>query len=440
MDSRPQEILSAYQASQSLLIFREIARMPLVETWRSAAAGLLHGDDPYQVLASLTAWAGQLLEAKTNPAGCWAGWLATQAAAGDNSFGRRCAAGQNLLTERGTSEAVQSDLRNLQKMAALDYTVLVNLLHQAFPALGTEPLPALGGRTGGLGGSDTYADALSNLAADLAEAPEWSTLAPDLVAFYQRWGTGRFARFHAFVWTEEEQGGSLLGVAEPDPIRLENLTGCEDQKAELLRNTRQFLRGGGANNVLLYGDRGTGKSSMVKALLSEFADRRLRLVEIPRYHLRILPQVVRQLRQEPYYFILFIDDLSFEAHETEYKFLKAILEGSVEQAPHNVLVYATSNRRHLIQEYFGERQGDEIHARDSRQEKLSLADRFGITLTFSAPDQEEFLAIVAHQAQEAGLALPADQLAKEAIRWAMWHNDRSGRSARQFITYLQAGE
>ena len=196
-------------------------------------------------------------------------------------------------------------------------------------------------------------------------------------------------------------------MAAPDPIRLDQLVGYERERELVLQNTEQFLAGFAANSVLLYGDRGTGKSSTVKALLNEHAERGLRLVEVSRDDLGDFPWIIQQLRERPERFILFVDDLSFDEGERDYRGLKAVLEGSVEARPNNVVLYATSNRRHLVQERWTDRESTlsaEIHGQDTMQEKLSLSDRFGIRVVFPSPDQRRYLAVVEALASQRGLA------------------------------------
>lgn len=293
-----------------------------------------------------------------------------------------------------------------------------------------------------IGQTPLHAPAARRLKERLAAAADWGDLLPPLAEHYRASGSGLFARCRAFRWVHEPAGGRLEGIDRPDPVRLATLIGYDGERELLLRNTAHFLAGYPANNVLLYGDRGTGKSSTVKALLNEFGERGLRLIEVPKQHLADFAHLVPLLRDRPERFILFVDDLSFEEHETEFKHLKAILEGSLEARPDNVVLYATSNRRHLIKERFADRlaaaNDDEIHAQDTAQEKLSLSDRFGITITFLAPDQETFLSIVAGLAEQRGIGLPNVELRRRALQWATRHNGRSGRTARQFIDYLAA--
>jgi predicted AAA+ superfamily ATPase len=223
-------------------------------------------------------------------------------------------------------------------------------------------------------------------------------------------------------------------------VSLDGLVAYEREREPLITNTERFLAGLPAHHALLYGLPGTGKSSTVKAVMNEYAGEGLRLVEVKKEDLAALPRVLEVLRGRGPRFVLFVDDLSFEEHEVEYKALKALLEGSVEEPPENVRLYATSNRRNLIRETFSERGdgADDVHARDTMQEKLSLAARFGLRLTFPSPDQERYLAIVAGLARERGLAVPTEHLRERALLWDRWHAGRSGRTARQFVDELEA--
>ncbi len=273
----------------------------------------------------------------------------------------------------------------------------------------------------------------------LARSGQWSSLIGELARYYGQSGTGIFARFRAFRWVVRDGAGMLEGVAAPDPIRLDQLVGYERERQVVLRNTRHFVHGAPANNVLLYGDAGTGKSSLVKALLNEFGDEGLRLVEVAKEHLIDFPYIAQLLRNRRERFILFVDDLSFEEQETEYKGLKALLEGSLDARPENVLVYATSNRRHLVKEYFGDRTvpgQEDVHPHETVQEKLSLSERFGVRVGFLTPDLESYMAIVSTLARQEGISLPDDELRRRAFQWAQWQNGFSGRTARQFINDL----
>ncbi|MBK1990630.1 ATP-binding protein [Sphaerospermopsis aphanizomenoides BCCUSP55] len=278
----------------------------------------------------------------------------------------------------------------------------------------------------------------TDLTTYLQQLETWPDAVEKLAAYYQQHGTGLFAQYRAFRW----QNGHFVGIAYPDPVKLNTLVGYEWQKDTLLKNTKFLLSGQPALHVLLYGSRGSGKSSLVKALLNEYSDKNLRLVEVSKSDLHCLPQIVEKLRGVPQKFIIFVDDLSFEEDDDAFKSLKVVLEGSLTARPQNVVVYATSNRRHLIREYFSDRpapkDNEEVHAWDTMQEKLSFSDRFGLTLTFEAADQKTYLQIVQHLAAQSRINLNQEDLEYKALQWATRHNGRSGRTAQQFIDFLKA--
>lgn len=261
----------------------------------------------------------------------------------------------------------------------------------------------------------------------------WDLCLNALADFHRRNGCGEFARHAAFLWRD----GRMQAVRHPDPIRLSDLKGYEYQHETANANTLAFLNGLPANNILFYGDRGTGKSSTVKALLNEYAGRGLRMIEVPKAYLHELPDLTDRLAALPMRFILFIDDLSFAGDDDNFAALKAVLEGGLAARPDNVLLYATSNRRHLLRESFDDREGSDLHHADTIQEAVSLSDRFGITLTYLLPDKERFLQIVEQLAADSGLAFPREELRRLAEQWALERGARSPRYARQFITDLQ---
>ncbi len=272
----------------------------------------------------------------------------------------------------------------------------------------------------------------------LHQNTDWKTTLAELAAYYQQHGTGIFAKYRAFRW----QTGKLIGIAHPDPIRLSEIIGYDTQKQALIQNTEFLLAGYSALHTLLYGSRGSGKSSLVKALLTEYGDRGLRLIEVNKSTLNNLPIILEQLRNLPQKFIIFVDDLSFEEDDDAFKALKVVLEGNITARANNVVIYATSNRRHLIREFFAERprpkDSDEIHNWDTVQEKLSFSDRFGLTLTFEPANQATYLDIVNYLAKQVAINLPQAELEFRAKQWSTRHNGRSGRTARQFIDHLKA--
>ena len=254
--------------------------------------------------------------------------------------------------------------------------------------------------------------------------------------FYRRYGCGEISSCKAFSWNDKEH--RLQGVERFEALPLADIIGCDRQKRQLTDNTEAFLEGRPANNVLLIGARGTGKSSSVKALAHEYYGRGLRLVQLAKSQLGELPRILAALRGFPSKrFILFLDDLSFEEFETEYKYLKSAIEGGVEARPKNVLIYATSNRRHLIKESWRDRDRaqDELYRQDSMNETVSLSDRFGLIITFLAPDQEQYHAIIAHYLEKEGVRLAPEELRILAHRWELEHSGRSGRTAQQFAAH-----
>ena len=246
-----------------------------------------------------------------------------------------------------------------------------------------------------------------------------------------------FSRHIAFRWEKEGHTGRILPVEHPHLVDLDDILGVDQAKEELLRNTAQFVAGLPANNVLLWGERGNGKSSCVKGLLKKFAPRGLRLIEVQRWDLLSLPSIIQLLRAVPFRFILFCDDLSFGEGEADYRGLKTLLEGGIEARPDNMLIYATSNRRHLMPEPMTDNTGAaEIHPEEAVSEKLSLSDRFGLTLGFSTFDQETYLVVVMHYAAMLNIPMERQTLRREALLWSLYSGRRSGRAARQFVDDL----
>ncbi|MDD4850899.1 MAG: ATP-binding protein [Gemmiger sp.] len=279
------------------------------------------------------------------------------------------------------------------------------------------------------------------LQAEAAFLPRWQVSTADFAARYAercalvaKKGYGLFAQYHVFT----VEDGALTPVKFPDPQRLSELPGYEKERERILLNTKALLAGLPANNVLLYGDAGTGKSSTVKAVANEFAPEGLRLVEVKKNQLYQLPALMDSLAQNPLKFILFIDDLSFTANDDNFAALKAILEGSVGGRSQNVVVYATSNRRHLIKETLTDRAGDDIHEGDTRQELMSLSARFGLTITFLQPDKARFEGILLELARQYNVQLPSDQLYIKGEAFALRAGGRSPRVAKQFIELCKA--
>lgn len=258
-----------------------------------------------------------------------------------------------------------------------------------------------------------------------SQSPE--ELLKRLLTHYSELGNGLLSKYIAFRFD-----GELKGIANSDKAEFSEIVGMEHQKKVLIENTRAYLDGKFANNVLLFGDRGTGKSTSVKALLNMFAKDGLRVIELPKSAITKIPELTKQLEDSPHKYILFLDDLTFERHDTEYRALKIAMEGQLQANAGNVLVYATSNRRHLIRETWADRDGGEVHVNDNKQEMLSLAERFGISLFFPAPDAKQYIEIVRVLLERNGIEM-TDEIKKEAVRWEMNYGGKSGRCAKQFV-------
>lgn len=270
----------------------------------------------------------------------------------------------------------------------------------------------------------------------LTGLPRWQAGVPfsfdALTEAYRREGAGRFARYRAFVW----DSGDLIPVAHPDSPDCSQLLGYDEQRAEVERNTRALVEGRAVNNVLLYGESGTGKSATVKHLLTLPGLEELRIIEADKEHLGGLPALIRTLDGRRQKFIVFIDDLTFDRDDPTYSILKTILEGGVEPRPQNVAVYATSNRRHLVRQTISERAGDEMDRSETIREKTSLADRFGVRVLFQGLDKAGFLALVDLLAERHGAALPPEELHRQAVAWERFHGAQTPRTALQFVLSL----
>ena len=262
-----------------------------------------------------------------------------------------------------------------------------------------------------------------------------------VTAFYEAYGVGKLGLNKAFRIDHKGSQVELVPISNTELITFDDLIGYERQKQTLRENTEAFVEGRPANNVLLFGDSGTGKSSSIKALINQYYDQGLRMIEIYKHQFQDLSAIIAQIKSRNYRFVIYMDDLSFEEFETEYKYLKAIIEGGLEVRPSNILIYATSNRRHLINETWKDRNdvthNEGIYKSDTMQEKLSLVNRFGCTIYYGQPDQKEFYNIVVELAHKAGLDISDEELCAEAKKFELHHGGVSGRTAQQFINYMQ---
>lgn len=288
-------------------------------------------------------------------------------------------------------------------------------------------------------------DKVKMISARIAAARDENEVFKIVTDFYRDYGVGKFGLNRAFRISKDKGELEIIPITNTQDVRLSDLVGYEMQKRKLVENTKAFVEGKKANNVLLYGDSGTGKSTSVKAILNEFYDRGLRMIEIYKHQFKELSAVISRIKNRNYKFIIYMDDLSFEDFETEYKYLKAVIEGGLENRPENILIYATSNRRHLIKETWNDRadmeyNGD-VHRSDTLEEKLSLVQRFGITINYPAPSRDDYLEIVKQLAAREGINnLSEEELIAEAGKWELYNGGLSGRTAQQFINYLAGKE
>ena len=286
-------------------------------------------------------------------------------------------------------------------------------------------------------------DRICDLSKTLAAAESTEEFMKDMVQFYKDFGVGKLGLHKAFrVGHDENDNVEIQPITRIAHVKLEDLVGYEIPKQKLIENTEAFVRGRKANNCLLFGDAGTGKSSSIKGILNRYYDEGLRIIEVYKHQFQDLNDVIAQIKNRNYKFIIYMDDLSFEEFEIEYKYLKAVIEGGLEKKPDNVLIYATSNRRHLIRETFKDKEDrdEELHTNDTVQEKLSLVARFGVTIYFGRPQKREFQEIVCQLAKRNNLNLTEEELLAEANKWELSHGGMSGRTAQQFIDYLAGKE
>lgn len=336
----------------------------------------------------------------------------------DNAFTKAAAAGKADKLPTAVLNGVKSDLKKLEAVANISPKDIYESVENIDLRQVLKTLPSW--QTG-------------ESVAPLTE--DWENRIDDLIEYHKKNGYGMYSKYNAFAWRDH----SLYPISETDPILLSDLKNYEEQRQKVIDNTESFVNGYPANNVLLYGDRGTGKSSTVHAVLNEYAPEGLRMIEISKSDIPDLTMMREMLSESPMKFIIFIDDLSFDSHDDSFGELKAALEGSLGGRKHNTIIYATSNRRHLIKESFSDREND-INRNDIMQEQLSLSDRFGLSITFINPDKKGYLDIVEKIADDRNLDVDTDHLCAVAEQWATRKGGRSPRCARQFIDYVESCE
>lgn len=365
----------------------------------------------------------------------WQDHLTYLMANDENSFSKFCEKKGTL--DGSINELVLHDLAIIKELFQYDFTQLEQGLDVSFVSLIDHFLPAC---AKGIVFNKLLRDRMNELSQKLAAANDENEMLKELGSFYADYGVGNFGLHKSFRVKHEGDKAKILPITNSESIHLSDLIGYEQQKKQLVDNTEAFVRGEKANNVLLFGESGTGKSSSVKAILNEYYKDGLRMIEIFKHQFGDLTSVIEQIKDRNYKFIIYMDDLSFEETELEYKYLKAVIEGGLEKRPDNVLIYATSNRRHLVKERWDDRKqnSEDVHGNDSKEEKLSLYARFGVTIYYGSPMQKDYLKIVDGLAKRKGIVMGEEQLHKEAIRWELSHGGFSGRAAEQFVTHLLA--
>lgn len=353
----------------------------------------------------------------------------------ENSYS--CAAEMRGYADGTLNRAALHDLRIFKELYDFD------LLKMA-EALGADDFDIVLSYEAGERESHVYNTRICSRICALAQKLSGSRTAEEmkdtLTQFYGEYGVGKFGLHKAFRVARADGLVRIEPVSKTAHVCLSDLVGYELAKKKLIENTEAFVNGKKANNCLLYGDAGTGKSTCIKALANEYYSKGLRIIEVYKHQFQDLNEVVAQIKNRNYKFIIYMDDLSFEEFEIEYKYLKAVIEGGLEKKPDNVLIYATSNRRHLIRENFKDREerDEDLHINDTVQEKLSLSSRFGVTIYFGSPDMKQFQEIVRRLAEKEGIEIPEQELLAKANQWELSHGGLSGRTAQQFIDHIAA--
>ena len=424
---------------QELIVYRNLEQESIL---RDMAWLMQHYGDDYYNLEDRTALLydcmHRLLELSVSHGfygNLWHCYLANLLANDENCYSTACEVTGPVV---GTiNETVLHDFQILKEIYDYDFTDMTDTLGiQSFSLLLEYE------RTGSKAGSKVYntriRDRICQLAVKVSQVDTPQEMKKAVTEFYQEYGVGKFGLHKAFRIDHGKKGAKIRPILNIAHVKLDDLVGYEIPKQKLIDNTEAFVEGRAANNCLLFGYAGTGKSSSIKAIANAYYDRGLRIIEIYKHQFRDLNDVIAQIKNRNYKFIIYMDDLSFEEFETEYKYLKAVIEGGLERKPDNVLIYATSNRRHLVRERFSDKEdrNDDLHTNDTVQEKLSLVARFGVTIFFDSPDKKQFQDIVTVLAERAGITMPQEELLAEANKWELNHGGLSGRCAQQFIDYL----
>ncbi len=428
-----------YRLLSKLVIYRNIDKNSILFGLADTIAAYERGEKGAEdTVASVYSLIHRLLDVATEygfDGNLWQNYLAYLLATVENPFSMTC---EKTGAQDGTVNSfAKGDFRIFRELFHYDFSDLEERLGiDCFRIITHYRAIVKSGKRY----NTSVSEKVRELSAQIAAAADEEEVFVIVTEFYRRYGVGMFGLNKAFRIRKENGDLKLIPITNTDHVLLDDLVGYEIQKKKLVDNTRAFVEGRSANNCLLFGDSGTGKSTSVKAILNEYYSKGLRMIEIYKHQFEDLSSVIAMIKNRNYRFIIYMDDLSFEEFEIEYKYLKAVIEGGLETKPDNVLIYATSNRRHLIRETWSDRSDmskDELHHSDTMQEKLSLVARFGITINYSAPDQKEFMNIVKELAKKyPNITLTQDELVRQANMWELSHGGLSGRTAQQFITYL----
>ncbi|MFA9377506.1 MAG: ATP-binding protein [Lachnotalea sp.] len=363
----------------------------------------------------------------------WHNYLALLLANNENAYSTACEIVGGV--EGSINKIALNDFRVFKSLFEIDLTVIEQKLEVNCLSLLTNYKST---SSNGKVLNKRIRDRICDLSVKLASSEDEFEFKTIMTIFYKDFGVGNLGLHKAFRIEHLENQIKIVPITNIQHVHLDDLVGYELQKKKIIDNTEAFVTGKKANNCLLFGDAGTGKSTSVKAILNEYYDQGLRMIEVYKHQFQDLSAIIAQIKNRNYKFIIFMDDLSFEEFEIEYKYLKAVIEGGLEKRPDNVLIYATSNRRHLVREKFSDKEErrDDLHSSDTVQEKLSLASRFGVSIFFVAPDKKEYMNIVKILAQKYNLTIPKEELFLEANKWELSHGGLSGRTAQQFIDYL----
>ena len=421
--------------NNELILYRNFKREEILND----AAYILSGDTQEELGARnrMNSFTGSLVELAVShgyTGNLWQAYLTYLIANNENAYSTSCEIRGKI--EGTINEVALHDFAIFREMFKLDLSELDRIS-------GTDNAKLLRDYSGGLSSSKMFnkriRDRILELRDQLAAAASDEDFADRATQFYKEFGVGKFGLHKAFRVDHDDKGAVLISpITNILHVYLEDLVGYESAKKKLVDNTEAFLAGRPCNNCLLFGDAGTGKSSSIKGILNRYYEQGLRIIELYKHQLRDINDVIAQIKNRNYRFIIYMDDLSFEDYETDYKYLKAVIEGGLEKKPDNILIYATSNRRHIVREKFSDKEDrdDDLHSNDTVQEKLSLAYRFGETIYFGRPDKKEFDNIVLTLAKKHGITMSDEELLLESNKWELSHGGMSGRTATQYIDHL----